>query len=201
MTEVRKRNRTQTKARLLQAVSEVISERGVNGVGINAVAEKAGVNKVLIYRYFGGWEGLLQQFLTEGNFLTAYNKQFLENTPESAPSFSQLRIDYLIGLLRQLKSHPPAQEMLKWEISSPSSPVIQQLINGRNESYKQILDKFFRTDQEDLNAITAVLVSGITMLMLVAPSQNQFMDLDLQSEEGWKRIEHAISRIYSSLQE
>ncbi|RAJ99848.1 TetR family transcriptional regulator [Larkinella arboricola] len=187
-------------ARLLQAVGEVISERGVNRVGINAVAEKAGVNKVLIYRYFGGWEGLLQQFLTEGNFLTDYNKQFLDTNTEAAPSPCQIRIDYLKGLLRQLKNHPPAQEMLKWEISSPSSALSQQLVLSRNESYQKVLDKFFQSDQEDLNAVTALLTSGIAMLLLIAPSQKQFMDLNLQSEESWKRIEHAIGRIYNSLQ-
>ncbi|MFD1143194.1 TetR/AcrR family transcriptional regulator [Larkinella insperata] len=187
-------------ARLLQAVGEVISERGVNRVGINAVAEKAGVNKVLIYRYFGGWDGLLQQFLTEGNFLTEYNKQFLETNTASAPNACQTRIDYLTGLLRQLKSHPPAQEMLKWEISNPSSSVSQQLVINRNESYQQVLDKFFKTENEDLNTVTAVLTSGIAMLLLIAPSQKQFMDLNLQSEEGWQRIEHAIGRIYNSLQ-
>jgi AcrR family transcriptional regulator len=201
MAEVRKRNRTQTMARILQAVGDVISERGVNRVGINSVAEKAGVNKVLIYRYFGGWEGLMQQFLNEGHFLTDYNDQFLKSNPEpDLTVVNQTRVNYLIGLLHELKNRLPAQTMLKWELSNPGSFLGQQLAATRNESFRKVLDKFFSNEKEDLNAVTAVLVSGITMLLLIAPSQNQFMDIDLQSDEGWQRIEYAIRRICEKLQ-
>ena len=187
-------------ARILQAVGEVISERGVNRVGINAVAEKAGVNKVLIYRYYGGWEGLMERFLHEGHFMTDYNQQFLEKHVEIDPKVKkQTRIDYLVGLLRELKVRMPAQEMLKWEISNPGSCLSQQLALARNESFQKVLDKFFTNDKEDQSAVTAILVSGITMLLLIAPNQNQFMNLDLQSDEGWQRIERAIHRICDTL--
>ncbi|GAB3258724.1 TetR/AcrR family transcriptional regulator [Larkinella harenae] len=187
-------------ARILQAVGEVISERGTNRVGINAVAEKAGVNKVLIYRYFGGWEGLMQQFLHEGSFLTDYNKKFLENQATPDPeSPQQNRIKYLTGLLRELRSRTSAQEMLKWEISNPGLFFSQQLALARNESYQQIMTEFFATEQEDLNAVTAILVSGITMLILMAANQSLFMQIDLQSDEGWQKIEQAIQRIYTKL--
>ncbi|WP_421830478.1 TetR/AcrR family transcriptional regulator [Larkinella sp.] len=187
-------------ARILQAVGEVISERGVNRVGINAVAERAGVNKVLIYRYFGGWEGLMERFLHEGHFLTDYNRQFLEKHPVVDPTIKkQTRVDYLVGLLRELKGRMPAQEMLKWEISNPGSYLSQQLAIARNESFQKVLDQFFTNDREDQSAVTAILVSGITMLLLIAPNQNQFMTLDLQSDEGWKRIEQAIHQICDTL--
>ncbi|MRS63981.1 TetR/AcrR family transcriptional regulator [Larkinella terrae] len=198
MIEVRKRSRTQTKARILQAVGDVISERGVNRVGINAVAEKAGVNKVLIYRYFGGWEGLLEQFLKEGHFLSEYNQEFLKNNSEPDQiSKSQTRVNYLIGLLRELKVRTSAQEMLKWEISNPGSYLSQQLVGKRNESFRKILETFFSDEKEDQHALTAILVSGISMLLLMAPGQQKFMDIDLQSDEGWQRIEHAIHRFYN----
>lgn len=184
-------------ARILQAVGEVISERGVNRVGINAVAEKAGVNKVLIYRYFGGWEGLMEQFLNEGNFLTNYNNQFLEHNAETDQQFrNQTRVDYLIGLLRELKLRTPAQEMLKWEISNPGSGLNPELTHIRNASFQKVLDKFFTSENEDLNALTAILISGITMLLLISPNHPQFMNLDLQSEEGWQQIEFAIQRLF-----
>ncbi|GAB3938902.1 TetR/AcrR family transcriptional regulator [Larkinella terrae] len=176
----------------------MISERGVNRVGINAVAEKAGVNKVLIYRYFGGWEGLLEQFLKEGHFLSEYNQEFLKNNSEPDQiSKSQTRVNYLIGLLRELKVRTSAQEMLKWEISNPGSYLSQQLVGKRNESFRKILETFFSDEKEDQHALTAILVSGISMLLLMAPGQQKFMDIDLQSDEGWQRIEHAIHRFYN----
>ena len=47
------RNRKATEQRLLSAIQELIEESGFEKLGINAVASKAGVSKMLIYRYFG----------------------------------------------------------------------------------------------------------------------------------------------------
>lgn len=46
--------------RLKEAVRAIVAEEGVEALGVNAVAERAGVSKVLIYRYFGSFDGLLQ---------------------------------------------------------------------------------------------------------------------------------------------
>ena len=56
------RNRPLTEARILDAVEFLLLEQGYPVVGINAIAKQAGCDKVLIYRYFGGFEGLLQRF-------------------------------------------------------------------------------------------------------------------------------------------
>ncbi|MEO0795779.1 MAG: helix-turn-helix domain-containing protein [Verrucomicrobiota bacterium] len=54
-----KRNRQQTEKRILTAAISLISEVGFHTFGVNAVAARAGVDKVLIYRYFSGLDGLL----------------------------------------------------------------------------------------------------------------------------------------------
>lgn len=56
----KQRDREQTKERLVEAVVDIIRERGFEEIGVNAVAERAGVSKVLIYRYFGDLDGLFQ---------------------------------------------------------------------------------------------------------------------------------------------
>ena len=56
----RERNRDETSARLLAAVGEVLARDGFAALGVNAVAKQAGVDKVLIYRYFGGLPELIQ---------------------------------------------------------------------------------------------------------------------------------------------
>ncbi len=54
------KKRTQTK--LLCAVEAVLLEEGVQALGINSIARRAGVDKVLIYRYFGNLEELLSAY-------------------------------------------------------------------------------------------------------------------------------------------
>ena len=46
------KNRQATEMTLITAVNDIIEESGFEGLGINAVAAKAKVSKMLIYRYF-----------------------------------------------------------------------------------------------------------------------------------------------------
>ena len=55
------RNKEQTKDKLLEAVRAIIRKEGFQNIGVNKVAKEAGVDKVLIYRYFGNLEGLLKE--------------------------------------------------------------------------------------------------------------------------------------------
>ena len=65
---VRTRDRGATEERILAAVGEVLARDGFGALGINAIAREAGVDKVLIYRYFGGLPELLRQWGASGRF-------------------------------------------------------------------------------------------------------------------------------------
>ena len=56
----RRRDRAATEERILTAVGEVLARDGFAAIGVNAIAKQAGVDKVLIYRYFGGLPELLR---------------------------------------------------------------------------------------------------------------------------------------------
>ena len=46
----------------------MIAENGFEAIGVNAIANKSGVSKILIYRYFGSVEGLLAAYLHQNDF-------------------------------------------------------------------------------------------------------------------------------------
>jgi len=90
-----KRNRAQTEQRIAAAARALILESGFRDYGVNAVAARAGVDKVLIYRYFKGADGLLAHLGEVGcwhiaadaldwsspqTFLVSYRRA-LRNTP------------------------------------------------------------------------------------------------------------------------
>ncbi|GHB92986.1 TetR/AcrR family transcriptional regulator [Cerasicoccus arenae] len=54
-----KRNRQQTEKRIVEAAIRLLADEGFQSFGVNAVAAHASVDKVLIYRYFSGLDGLL----------------------------------------------------------------------------------------------------------------------------------------------
>ena len=53
---------------LVDAVGRVLARQGFRSVKVNVVAREAGVDKVLIYRYFGGLPGLVAAFAHSGDF-------------------------------------------------------------------------------------------------------------------------------------
>jgi AcrR family transcriptional regulator len=53
--------------RILQAVDDLFYQEGVRAVGVDAVIERAGVNKMSLYRNFGSKDELIAAYLEERN--------------------------------------------------------------------------------------------------------------------------------------
>src|SRR5512137_3101116 len=64
--EREKRDPSATRRALLRAAAELFSERGFDGVPIEEVAARAGVNKALISYHFRGKRGLYVAILESG---------------------------------------------------------------------------------------------------------------------------------------
>ena len=87
------KNRQATEMTLITAVNDIIEESGFEGLGINAVAAKAKVSKMLIYRYFNSLDGL-----------TAFGSVH----PESPDALDELERIKAAGL-KGIKLHPDYQ--------------------------------------------------------------------------------------------
>jgi AcrR family transcriptional regulator len=57
------RNRQQTENRIREAARRLLRENGFEAWGVNGIARAAGVDKVLIYRYFQSVDGLLAEII------------------------------------------------------------------------------------------------------------------------------------------
>ena len=57
------KSREQTESKILEAVASIVESDGFEKLGINTIALKANVSKMLIYRYFGGLEELVARFI------------------------------------------------------------------------------------------------------------------------------------------
>jgi len=63
--DLRSRDADRTQQALLRAATEEFAERGLAGARIDAIAERAGVNKRLIYYYFGSKDDLFLAVLEQ----------------------------------------------------------------------------------------------------------------------------------------
>jgi len=191
------RDKQITSRRLISAVGSLLAKKGFKGIGVNAVAREAGVDKVLIYRYFGGLEGLIAAFGKEGDFWPST----LELAGGDLKKFSQMPLDerlsvFASNFIDALRKRPLTQAIMAWEIIEPNG-LTEELERIREQGIIEFFQMFFVEDQIqiDLQAIIMLIGAGTSYLVLRSKNIDLFGGLDLGSEQGWKRIEKAIETI------
>lgn len=186
------RDREKTKIRIFKALAALLAESGFGKVGINAVAQRAGVDKVLIYRYFGGMKGLLSAFAEWDEFWP--NLESLASTPEVADdqSGTALSIAVLAGYIRTLRSNTLTREILRWELMEKNE-LTDALAEYRERQGLQFLEQCGTRADIDLPALASILYAGIIYLSLRSKTITVFNGIDITSDEGWERIERSIA--------
>jgi AcrR family transcriptional regulator len=189
------RNKEETKSRILRAVGKLLAESGFNSLGINAIAKEAGVDKVLIYRYFTDLPTLLQTFGREGGYLS---ETVIAPEVENAESLAEGLVCWLMSFQKELEDRPITQEIMRWELTEKND-LIKELIDIRRqvsvERLQFLSDKFGLPPDKDVVAIISVLGAAIVYLQLRSKISPVFAGLDFSTTEGWDRIDAAISTI------
>jgi AcrR family transcriptional regulator len=191
------RDKEETKARILAAVGKLLAESGFKQLGVNAIAREAGVDKVLIYRYFENLPKLLQTFGKEGNYWLTV-EELVGDAPTDAASLDEWMNVLLVRFLYDLQQRPITQEILRWELLE-GNELTHELAQVRDRMATESLDFLqqkgpFPPDK-DIPAISAVLIAGIVYLVLRTKSSPTFLGIDFSSPAGWQRIEAAIASL------
>ncbi|WP_250126600.1 TetR/AcrR family transcriptional regulator [Chroococcidiopsis sp. CCMEE 29] len=192
------RDKEETKARILAAVGKLLAESGFRQLGVNAIAREAGVDKVLIYRYFENLPTLLQTFGQEGNYWLTVEELVGDESTIQAESLDEWMNVLLVRFLRDLQQRTITQEILRWELLE-GNELTQELAQVRDrlgiESLKFLNQKFSFPPDKDIPAMSAVLIAGIVYLVLRTKVSPTFLGIDFISSSGWQRIEAAISSL------
>lgn len=89
-----------TKAQLLAAARDEFSEKGLSGARVNAIAARAGVNKQLLYYYFGDKERLYATVLEEAYADIRAGEQKLDLDAlapiDAMRTFIEFNFDYMV---------------------------------------------------------------------------------------------------------
>ncbi|GAB3793140.1 TetR/AcrR family transcriptional regulator [Spirosoma humi] len=194
-----RRNRTKTTQRIVEALEEVISERGLEGVGVNRIAEKANVSKVLIYRYFGGMEGLLEYYVKMGKLFPVFTPAILDQIrPLHDSDVARIWYRQVIQTYRYFRTFKAAREVLKASVIENDS-IAETTAKAQDEELTRLVSQLSFVKGADTQAISAVILGAMTYLTIMAQNDRTMIGIDLRSEEGWQRIESAIKTIYISL--
>lgn len=196
--KVKKRDRERTKSKILKAVGEVIEQHGTEKVGVNLIARTAGVNKVLIYRYFESVDGLMEQYVRSGEYTSTAGVEYLDNIPASvAPEERGKALTSLMHtFLSDLRERKSTRDLLRWEIGTGKS----MLSDARNQVATRVLDKIGDLpNYSDTSALVSFLSAGIYFMTISTDYRQKMIDVDLHSDEGWQRIERLIEHIITDI--
>ncbi|MBU2650239.1 MAG: TetR family transcriptional regulator [Bacteroidetes bacterium] len=198
---INQRNKQESKQKLIDAVGTIILREGFKGIGINSVAKEAGVDKVLIYRYFNGMEGLLFEYIKQKDFYISTSGTFqgeIERTEKH--ELTNVISKVLIGQLRGLIQNRELQELMLWEMVEKNELTLAIAKEREEIGYeisKTMKSKMSLSDN-DSDAIIALLVAGIYYLVLRSRTVDIFNGIKINTEEGWQQIEVAIQRMIDS---
>lgn len=191
------RDRDRTTRQLIEAVGRVLARDGFERCGVNAVAREAGLDKVLIYRYFNGMPGLLTAYGESTTFWPTVDEILGENRRAlSLPLGERLEL-ILVALLDALRSRPETLAIMAWELVQ-RNPLTEMLAEVREKWSRELIaisafDANVRSQAgEDGIALTNLVVAGIQYLLLRGRTVDDYGGLALNSEEGWQRIRRAI---------
>jgi AcrR family transcriptional regulator len=192
------RNREQTTARILAAVGEVLARDGFAAIGINAIAKQAGVDKVLIYRYFGGLPELLAAWGESGRFwprvedlLGADPKDFTAlPAPERYARFMEHFID-------SLRARPLTLEILAGEVAERNelTAILETEREQWGEQAAQLLGGKEFAKRPELQGLTILLIAGVQYLLVRSRKIRIFGGIDITSDAGWATLKAAVRKM------
>jgi len=192
------RDRGATEARILAAVGEVLARDGFGGIGVNAVARQAGVDKVLIYRYFGGLPDLLATWGRSGRFWPGID-ELLGEDPKAffALPMAERYARFMEHFIDGLRARPLTLEILAAEVLERNelTAILEAEREAWGEEASRLLGGKEFARRPELQGLTLLLVAGVQYLLLRSRRIQIFGGIDIRSDAAWATLKAAVRQM------
>jgi len=174
-------------------------------LGVNAVAKRAGLNKVLIYRYFGDWNGYLDQLAAGLNLWKEIRVELVAGLsvarwPDSAAAAAWV----LDAYQKRLRKETMLLTIMATE-HARSSPLLRHLDEERETEglliMQALYEKWPLMPRERSIVLSTILSAGLSYLVLRSGQTPVFNGLDLGKEDTWSKLIDEIEAMLRKLQE
>lgn len=189
------RNTERSKEKFLSAVGKILKTKGYAGLKINDIAKVAGVDKKMIYTYFGGLDGLIDEYIRTQDFWSNVHADMAsEPIDDGGKAFTK---EVFLSQFDYLSKNKELQKVLLWRLSEERKS-LRKLTDEQEENgevlFSQITDPHFGEHAEKFRAVSAVLVAGMYYLNMYAEHNGSvFSGIDLKTEDGRKAVKDAVS--------
>lgn len=191
------RDRARTEAELLAAARELIAEEGFPALGVNKLAARAGVDKQLIYRYFGGIDGVIARIADDVAF-------WFGPAPEIRPGddYAAVAKTLLGAYLRALRGSKMLRQAVVWELTD-DSPMAREVEKRRSLAFqawvKGTLANRASPADRDTPALNAILIGALQYIAVRGDLRGVLAGLPLSSDADWARVEAALNAVIDAL--
>ena len=179
------RDRETTEQRLLDTVGGMIRETGFEKVGVNAIATRSGVSKVLIYRYFGSVEGLMAAYIRRYDFWINFPQEL--PAPERLPAYLK---ELLRNYIARLRGDLTLKRLCRWELSSDNE-LVKELREQREQSGLARIEKICELTgfpKERMVVLATFLTASVTYLAMLEEFCPVYNGISIGEDAGWERI-------------
>jgi len=193
------RDKSRTMAKLVAAVGKVLQKKGYVGLDATSIAKAAGVDKKLVWTYFGGLDNLVEQYISQRDFWKSISKEEIKKITETPEFINQYDINNILqGQFDTLLNDKILQKIIHWELGE-SNKTLRKIADKREdmgEALFSIIDKQFENSDVDIRANLALIIGGIYYLTLHGKNNGSlFCGIDINDQEGKERISQAIQKI------
>ncbi|MBV8324894.1 TetR/AcrR family transcriptional regulator [Chryseobacterium sp.] len=189
------RNKERSKKKFLDAVGKILKTKGYAALKINDIAATAGVDKKMIYTYFGGMDGLMDEYIRSQDF---WSNVTAGESPNFEDGGKELGIQTLCAQFDYVYNNKEVQKLLLWRLSEHRKSLVKltevQEANGEM-MFKAISDPFFKENADVFRSIMAILISGLYYLGTSPTAMNGsiFCGIDMSTPGGRDKVKEAIS--------
>ena len=191
------RDKTRSMARLVAAVGKVIQRTGYAGLTASNIALAAGLDKKLIWSYFGGVDNLVEEFIRQKDFWKHAANGMISDLLKESENIGQKQITELLqNQFEVVLKDKALQKIIHWEIGEKNK-LLRDLADNREEIgealFEVILPDFEKGNVHNLRGRLALLIGGIYYLSLHAKANGStFCGLDILNDAGKNEVQTAI---------
>lgn len=186
------KSREQTESKILEAVASIVESDGFEKLGINTIALKANVSKMLIYRYFGGLEELVARFIMQKDYW-ANTDTFIFNPHSVGDSIKSM----FRNQIEQLRNDVTLRRLCRWELSCHNAS-IDRLRDKREENgcnLIKVVSRLTGCSNSEVASLASILSASISYLTLIEDQCPTYNGIALQTDKGWEQIAQGVDMI------
>ncbi|OIN60580.1 hypothetical protein BLX24_00175 [Arsenicibacter rosenii] len=155
----------------------------------------------MIYRYFGGLDGLMKAYYKQNPPVVQLPRidpeQFKGATIEEIMEAS---CEYMLLDFRLLRQNIQTLEYLRADLLAHSEKHTNPMADKLEQETHDIVETMSgMVSSEYGRSVSAIMISALRLLTFMSQDKRTLMGIDLGTDEGWAQIEQAVRRIFYGL--